>query len=319
MAGSSKKAVVTALAGNFLIALMKFASAFFTGSSAMLSEGVHSLADTSNQLLLLHGMRRSRQQPSPEHPFGYGKEVFFWGFVVAILVFAVGAGVSLYEGIRHLVHPKVLEHSFSSYIILGAAILIEGYTFYVAYQSLPRKQGASLLSSIRQSKDPASFVILLEDAAALCGLLLALTGILLADATGSPLYDALASVGIGLLLAATAFLMAAETKGLLIGESADPELVGAIRQVAGASPNVTCVNEILTMQVGPDRILLNLSVHFADHLDGAGVRQAVNDMEAAIRARIPQAYRIFIEDESREDVASNPRAATTCEMTVNGK
>lgn len=316
MAGSSKKAVVTALVGNFLIALMKFASAFFTGSSAMLSEGVHSLADTSNQILLLHGMRRSRLQPSAEHPFGYGKEVFFWGFVVALLIFAVGAGVSLYEGIRHLIHPKVLEHSFSSYLILGAAIVIEGYTFRVAYKSLPRRPGVSLLASIRQSKDPASFVILLEDAAALTGLFLALVGILLADATGSPMYDALASVGIGLLLAATAFLMAAETKGLLIGESADPELVGIIRQVAAADPNVACVNEILTMQVGPDRILLNLSIHFADHLDGEGVRRAVNGLEDAIRARIPHAYRIFIEAESSEDVANNPRAANTCEIPL---
>lgn len=227
---ASRKVIYAALAGNALIAITKFVAATLTGSSAMLSEGIHSTVDTGNQLLLLYGLKRARRPADEDFPFGYGKEVYFWSFVVAILVFAVGAGISLYEGIQHLQHPAKLAAPHINYIVLGLALLFEGAAWYLAYREFTRAKGKrGYLAAIRHGKDPSLFVVLFEDSAAMLGILVAFGGIYLTVMTGSHVYDAVASILIGVILALTAAWLAYETKGLLIGESANREVVRGIR------------------------------------------------------------------------------------------
>jgi len=237
MAGhSNKKVIYAALAGNSAIAVMKAAGATYTGSSAMLSEAVHSMVDTGNQALLLYGIRRSARPADERHPFGYGREIYFWAFVVAILVFAVGAGVSLYEGIHKVQHPEPIRNAFVSYAILSFAMIFEGGAWLIAYRAFNSTRGKrSLLDAVRASKDPSIFTVLLEDSAAMIGLAIAFSGIALGQALDMPVLDGVASILIGLILAGAATLLAQETKALLIGESADPEVVREIRKSAGCS------------------------------------------------------------------------------------
>ncbi|MEE9210515.1 MAG: cation diffusion facilitator family transporter, partial [Kiloniellales bacterium] len=251
-AEGSTKVVIAAFIGNGLIAVTKFVAAALTGSSAMFSEAVHSLVDTGNQALLLYGIKRSRRPADARHPFGYGRELYFWAFIVAILLFSGGAGVSIYEGIHKILDPEPVTDAYLNYIVLGLAMVFEGAAFWFAFREFNRvKGGRGYLAAVRVSKDPALFTVLLEDSAALLGLVIAFVGITLAEVLDLPVLDGVASVAIGLVLAASALLLAYETKGLLIGEAAKPEVVARLRRIVGAEHGVDRINEILTMHMGP--------------------------------------------------------------------
>ncbi len=292
----STKVVYAALIGNLLIAATKFTAAALTGSSAMLSEGVHSVVDTGNEGLLLYGMRRSSASADVLHPFGHGKEVYFWSFVVALLVFALGSGVSLYEGVQHLRHPTPLTDAYVNYVVLGVSALLEGASWLVAFRAFRRKQGDNgAVEAVNRTKNPTDFVVLLEDSAALAGIAAAFVGVLLGDITGNPVYDGVASLVIGSILAGTAFWLARETKGLLIGESASREVVASIRRIVEALPGVQSVNEVLTMHMGPDFILANISIVMAPNVDAQGSLALQRRMEREIKSANARVKRIFIE------------------------
>ena len=301
MSASSKKVIYAALGGNGLIAITKFVAALFTGSSAMLSEAIHSGVDTGNQGLLLYGLKRSGRVADRQHPFGYGMELYFWAFVVALLIFAVGSGVSIYEGVLKLLDPHPLTSVYVNYIVLALAIVFESVAWYIAYREFQRRKGSrSLWRGIRASKDPSIFAVLLEDTAALLGLVIALVGIFLGEYLGIPELDGVASILIGLLLAAIAIILAIETKGLLVGESADPKLVERLQLTAGKSEGVRQVNEVLTMHLGPRDILLNISIEFEDRLSAEELEDEIERMEQRIRKAIPEVKRIFVEAQSRQ-------------------
>ncbi len=303
MAGrSNKKVIYAALVGNSAIAIMKAAGAAYTGSSAMLSEAVHSIVDTGNQVLLLYGLRRSARPADERHPFGYGREIYFWAFVVAILVFAVGSGVSIYEGIHKIQNPEPIRDAYINYAILAFAMVFEGAAWLIAFRAFNSTRGKrSLLDAVLASKDPTIFTVLLEDSAAMIGLVIAFSGIALGQVLDMPVLDGVASVLIGLILAGAAILLAQETKALLIGESADPEVIEEIRQVLGARSAIERVNEVLSMHQGPDDILVNVSVEFRDGLALGEVERHTAAIEREIKARIPGARRIFIEAQATAD------------------
>jgi cation diffusion facilitator family transporter len=298
-AGGSKTVVYAALAGNALIAVTKFAAATHTGSSAMFSEAVHSLVDTGNQGLLLFGMKQAAKPADKTHPFGYGKEVYFWAFVVAILIFALGAGVSIYEGMAKLRAPHPVTDVYINYAVLGFAMLFEGGAWLVAFREFrATKSHDSYLDAIRDSKDPTVFTVLFEDSAAMVGLIIAFAGIALGQWTGEPLYDAAASIGIGVVLALTALFLAYECKGLLIGEAASPAVVAGIEAIAEASAGTLRINEIRTLHFGPNDVLVTLSLDFADSLGSADVEAEISAMELRIKESFPEVSRVFIEAQS---------------------
>jgi cation diffusion facilitator family transporter len=300
MASSSKKVIIAALTGNFLIALTKFMAFFVTKSSAMLSEGVHSVVDTGNQILLLYGMHRAKKPADEQFPFGHGKEVYFWGFIVAIMIFTVGAGVSIYKGIHHLLHPTTIQNPTLNYIVLACAMLFEGAAWYFALTEFTKTKGKwGYLEAVHRGKDPSMFVVLFEDSAAMLGIVVAFLGILLSQITGNPYYDGVASVIIGLILAGTAAWLAYEIKGLLIGESARPEIVKGVKEIAKSYPKIKHVNEILTLHMGPDFILLNLSVDFADSLLAGDLEDTISRLDRQIKQAYPKIKRIFVEAEAR--------------------
>ena len=297
---SSKKVIYAALIGNFLIALTKFIAFFMTKSSAMLSEGVHSVVDTGNQVLLLYGLRRAKRPADEQFPFGHGKEVFFWGFVVATMIFTVGGGVSIYKGVHHILHPTPIQNPNLNYIVLGCAILFEGVSWYFALTEFTKAKGKwGYLEAVQRGKDPTMFVVLFEDSAAMLGILVAFAGIFLSQITGNPVYDGAASVIIGLILAGTAAWLAYEIKGLLIGESARPEIVKGVREIAKSYPKIKHVNEILTLHMGPDFILLNLSVDFADSLLAGDLEDTISRLDRQIKQAYPKIKRVFVEAEAR--------------------
>jgi cation diffusion facilitator family transporter len=302
MAGSSKTAIYAALVGNSLIAITKFAAASFTGSSAMMSEGIHSLVDTGNQVLLLYGIKRSNLPASSEFPFGHGKEIYFWCFVVAMLIFALGGTVSIYKGWQHLSHPVPMKNIAINYAVLGFAVVFEAGALWVAFKEFNRSRGSlGILEAITRGKDPTLFVVVFEDSAALIGLLIALLGIFLFQVTGNPVFDGLASISIGILLVLTALALAAESKKLLIGESADPLIVAAIHDTLRADARVLNVNEVATLHMGPDFIVATLSVDFVDDLSSSQLEAAVTDINKRIKAIDSRLRRVFIEAERRED------------------
>jgi len=306
MSGSSTKVIFAALAGNTAIAITKFIAAGITGSSAMLSEGIHSLVDTGNQGLLLYGMHRAKRPPSDEFPFGHAKEIYFWSFVVAILIFAVGAGVSVYEGILHILDPQPMSNPLINYIVLGLSILFEGAAWFFALKEFGKTKGSlGYVEAVQRGKDPSMFVVLFEDSAALLGLLVALTGITLALVTGQAWFDGLASVVIGLILGITAIWLAIETKGLLIGESASKHVVQGIRSLLDAEQSIERTNEILSMHMGPDDVLVTISADFRDDVPAGTLEQTVERIEQTIKGRYPEVKRIFIEAESRPTNLSN--------------
>jgi cation diffusion facilitator family transporter len=301
-AHSNKKVIYAALAGNSTIAVAKGMAAVYTGSSAMLSESIHSVVDTGNQALLLYGMKRAKRPADDRHPFGYGREIYFWAFVVAILIFAVGAGVSVYEGVHKIQNPEPIRHAFINYGVLAFAFVVEAGAWWVAFRAFNSTRGkASFLSAVRDSKDPSVFTILLEDSAAMLGILVAFIGISISQILEMPMLDGVASILIGCILAGAAILLAQETKGLLIGESADPAVIEEIRQVLGGRSAIERVNEVLSMHQGPNDILVNVSVEFRDGLALGELERHISEIEREIKARIPGARRIFIEAQATAD------------------
>ena len=297
----SKKIIYAALAGNTLISITKLFAASVTGSSAMLSEGIHSIVDTGNQGLLLLGLKKAAKPADEAHPFGYGKEVYFWSFVVAILIFAVGAGVSLYEGIHRLQHPKPIENVNLTYIVLGLSMIFEGAAWYLALKEVSRLKGRrSFYQEVRRSKDPSAFVVLFEDSAAMAGILVAFLGIWVGQQTGWLWLDGAASVVIGLILALTAWLLAVETKDLLIGESAVPEVVASVRALAAEVNQVEYVNEVLTLHMGPQYVLVNLSLDFRNDCTADEIEEAIAKLDQRIKLNWPLVKKVFVEAERRK-------------------
>jgi cation diffusion facilitator family transporter len=299
MSGSVKKTIYAAMAANFAIAITKFFAASVTGSSAMLSEGIHSVVDTGNELLLLLGIRLSKQPPDDSHPFGYGQELYFWTLIVSLFIFAIGGGMSIYEGITHLRNPEPLSDPFWSYAVLGFAVVFEGYSWNVALQEfLITKKEASFWTAIRDSKDPIVFTILFEDTAALIGLVVAFIGVLSGHLLGNIYLDGVASIIIGVILCAVALLLAAESKGLLIGEGASPQTVASIRQITNDDPAVAKVLRVLTLHFGPKEVLLNLEIEFVENLATEELAIAVERLESSINAQHSEVKNIFIEAKS---------------------
>ena len=298
-ASGSKKVVIAALFGNSMIAVTKFAAAAYTGSSAMLSEAVHSLVDTCNQALILYGLKRAKRPADETHPFGYGMELYFWTFVVAILIFAVGAGVSIIEGIEKIRHPHPVGDAYINYIVLGAAMAFEGVAWFIALKEFRARKGhMSYWDAVRCSKDAAVFTVLFEDSAAMIGLIVAMIGIALAQYLNMPVFDGVASVIIGVILAIVAMFLAYECKGLLIGEAADKSVVNGIHAITEAMDGVKAVNELLTMHLGPEDILVNLSLDFADGIRSETVEAAISQLERDIKDSYPEVKRVFIEAQS---------------------
>ena len=298
-AKSSKKAIYAALAGNGMIALTKFFASAYTGSSAMFSEAIHSVVDTGNQILLLYGIKRSERPADKTHPFGYGMEVYFWSFVVAILLFGLGSGVSIYEGISKIQNPHPVTNPFVNYIVIGFAIIFETIAFSVAYRELRKTKGSqSLIKAIRTSKDPTIFTVLFEDFAALLGLMVAGFAIYLGEVLNLPILDGIASVIIGLILALTASLLAFECKGLLCGEAANDQIVAGIKDIVKGETDVLYINEILTMHLGPQDILLNISLDFKDAMSSGNVEATISELETSIKSKFPEIKRVFIEAQS---------------------
>ncbi len=299
MAAGSKTVIYAALVGNAGIAVTKFVAASLTGSSAMLAEAIHSVVDTGNQVLLLWGLRQAAKPPDENFPLGYGKEVYFWSFVVAVLIFAVGAGVSIYEGIKHLLDPHVVENATVNYIVLSIALVFEGGAWWFAWRGFRAAKGElGYFEAVRRGKDPTLFVVLFEDSAAMLGLLIAFVGIALGQITQNPYFDGAASLLIGLLLAAVAIWLAWESKGLLIGEAASPDVQRQIRTIVAAHPGIKQLSELITIHMGPESILANISVDFKDELSSNDVEAAVAQFNRDIRAAIPEVKRVFIEVET---------------------
>jgi cation diffusion facilitator family transporter len=296
---SSKKAIFAALAGNSLIAITKFAAAAYTGSSAMFSEAIHSVVDTGNQCLLLYGIKRANRPADRSHPFGYGMELYFWTFVVAILIFGLGAGISIYEGIAKVKHPHPITDPTINYYVLGFAMIFEGAAWYIAFKEFSKSKGSfGLITAVRRSKDPTIFTVLFEDTAALIGLAVAMVGIFLSDFLELPFLDGVASIIIGIILATTAALLAYECKGLLTGEAASDDVVSGIKWIIGENPFILHVNEVLTLHLGPRDILLTVSLDFKDNLSSRQVEEAISSFETRIKEKFPEITRVFIEAQS---------------------
>jgi len=319
MAHGSSKVIYAALAGNGLIAITKFAAAAYTGSSAMASEAIHSLVDTGNQVLLLIGIKRSKRPADAAHPFGYGTEVYFWAFVVAIMIFGVGAGVSLYEGYQKILHPHEISSPIVNYVVLGLAMVFEAGAWWVAYKEFEKTRGRrNLIDAVRRSKDPTVFTVLFEDSAAMLGLIVALVGISLAQYTGIKELDGYASVGIGIILAGTAAVLAYETKGLIIGEAASRELVDGVRTIALAANGVERINELRTMHLGPNDVLVAISLDVADAMPAGDVEQTISGLEVDIMAAFPDVRRVFAEIQSAAGHAASVAAEQARTRAENG-
>jgi cation diffusion facilitator family transporter len=292
---TATRTLVVALLANLGIAASKFVAAFITGSSAMLTEGVHSVVDSTNQLLLMWGRRAAKRPPDKKHPFGYGRELYFWSFVVAVLVFSLGAGVSVYEGIIHIAHPEPAVSPVIAYVVLLVAFLLEGWSTLEAFGDFKKaKADLSWWKAVRQSKDPPAFIVLLENGAAMAGIIAAALGLLLAQLTHDPFYDGAASVVIGVILGLTAMLLAYESKGLLIGEAADPVLVKSLRELACSQPGVVGVGHVLTVHSSPDQITVMMNVDFRDDMLAGEVERIVCRVEKDAQKRWPAVRRLFV-------------------------
>jgi len=296
-----------ALLANVGIAIAKFVAAAISGSSSMLTEGVHSLVDSGNQLLLLYGQAKAKRPPDASHPFGYGRELYFWAFVVAILIFAVGAGVSIYEGWVHIAQPEPLRDPTINYVVLGVAVLLEGTSWAIAVREFNGKRGASSWwQSIRRSKDPAGFIVLFEDSAALIGLGIAGVGVWASHHYADPRIDGVASIAIGLILAGVAVLLAREAKGLLIGESADPAIVAVVWAILDKRPQISAVNHVRTSHTAPDAVFVAISADFVDDLPMGEAESLIEDIEREMKARVPELTSIYIRPEKQADAIRQP-------------
>ncbi|WP_046863618.1 cation diffusion facilitator family transporter [Microvirga massiliensis] len=300
--GGSRKVIYAALAGNLAIAATKFAAAWWTGSSAMLSEAIHSTVDTCNQGLLLLGLKRAARPPSPSHPFGHGMEIYFWAFVVALMIFALGGAFSIYQGLHKIAAPEPIHDPWINFAVLGASIVFEGLSFRVALRELRAvRPGVPLWQAVKGSKDPSVFSVAVEDAAALTGLVVALLGVGGAYLLDQPVLDGVASVAIGCVLVLAAAFLARETLSLMTGESASRTVLHCVDSIVTADPRVNRVEEVLSMHFGPDDILIALSIDFRDELNGAQIEEAARDLITALERADPSITRVFLRPVSRAD------------------
>lgn len=301
MASGSKKVIIAALIGNGLISITKFIAASITGSAAMMSEGIHSVVDTGNQVLLLYGLKRSQKPPDAEFPFGHGKEIYFWSFIVAILIFAVGAGISIYEGVHHITHPPAEMHDPTiNYIVLILAMIFEAGALYIALTEFNKVRGPlGYIEAVQRGKDPSLFVVLFEDCAAMAGLFIAFIGITIAQITHNPVWDGVASVSIGLILAMTAAWLAYETKGLLIGEGANPKILARIKEIATSHEGIEKINETLTLHMGPEFLLVTISIEFKDNLKTGKIEETIQAITQDIKSEYAFVKKVFIEAETK--------------------
>jgi len=298
----SKVAIIAAILANIAIAITKFIAAFITGSSAMLSEGIYSMVDTGNGGLLLFGIRASQRPADREHPFGHGKELYFWSLIVAIAIFAIGCATSIYEGITHLIHPHEIGDPFWNYIVLAFAFVFEGTSWIFGWRAFSFAKGRrGILEAIHKTKDPSIFMVFFEDSAALLGLLVAFAGVLLGRLFHTAYPDGIASIVIGLILGVISFILAYESKGLLIGEGVDPETLTKLRAVVEADPDVAHVSRLLTMHFGPHEVLLTLDLSFRNELSAVGVRTAVTRLREEVKKVSPDVTRIYFGSESFAD------------------
>jgi len=310
---SSKKpiAVYGAIASNLIIAVFKYIVAFLTGSSAMLSEGIHSTADTGNELLLLFGLRQSRKPADEAHPFGHGQELYFWSLIVAIILFSAGGGMSIYEGITHLEHPTELQYPVWNYLVLGFAFIAEGISWFIALRELLKRKETdeSFWHGLRASKDPSIFIVFGEDTAALAGLIVAFLGVFLGHRLASPYPDAIASILIGFILATVAIFLAFESKSLLVGETANPKIVAGIQKLVLEHPTVERMRRPLTMHFGPNEVLLSLDVQFHPDLQASALVDVIDELEIQIHNEYPDIKQIFIEVEGIKNVRDSSESA----------
>lgn len=310
MPSSSKKVVYAALAGNLLVAATKFVAAAVTGSSAMLSEAVHSLVDTGNEVLLLYGLRRAARPADQAHPFGHGREVYFWSFVVALSVFALGAGVSFYEGILHVRHPEPITRPAVNYVVFALALVFEGASWRVAFREFRVEKGdQGFLAAARRSKDPTTFMVLFEDTAAVFGLFIAFAGTLAAQILDRPVLDGVASIGIAILLGLVAAFLARESKGLLIGEPAESAVSDAICAIVTAQPGVERATGLFTVHVGPRQVVAGVSVDFRDDITAGEVERIVADIEKRVREKHPEVVSLLVKPQGADGQRGRARNA----------
>ena len=301
----TKKAVIVALSANIIIALMKFTAAIFINSSALLAEGFHSLADTVNQAFLLLGIRLSAKPPDRRHPFGHARERYLWAFVVSLSIFIIGAFLSVHEGITKILHPEPLRQPGWGFLVLALSFFFDGYSWRIAFREMKMTiKSRGLFRAVRESKAPAIFIIFLEDSAAIFGLFIALAGIFLTHLTKQPVFDGAASIVIGAILALVAFVLFYETKSLLIGEGVSAADMRKIKAAIVTVPEVKEVMNVLTMHLGPEEILVNLDINFANGLSTDQVEQSIDKVEQAIREELPAVKKIFVEAES---LKQNPK------------
>ena len=306
-----------ALAANLGIGVAKFVAAGLTGSSSMLTEGFHSVVDSGNQVLLLYGQKKAKRPADEAHPFGYGRELYFWAFVVAILIFAIGAGVSIFEGWRHIQEPEPLTSPTINYVVLAISFALEGSSWTIAVREFAKAKGdMGWWDAIHRSKDPAGFIVLFEDSAALAGLVIAGIGIWASHAFNEPRIDGAASIAIGVILALVAVLLARESKGLLIGERADPAIIATIRRIVAAHPAIISVNHVRTIHTAPDSIFAAISADFDDAVTMGNGETMIETMEDELRAAVPTLSSINIRPEKRENATLAP---VTTAMAVAGK
>ncbi|HEY3176883.1 MAG TPA: cation diffusion facilitator family transporter [Candidatus Polarisedimenticolia bacterium] len=302
MASSESTRVINAaLVGNLLVALTKAAAAAITGSSAMMSEALHSVVDTGNELLLLYGLRKAARPPDADHPFGHGREVYFWSFIVALLIFSLGALASIYQGVLHIRSPATITNPFVNYVVLALALVFEGGAWSVALKQFRAAKGdLGYLEAVRQSKDPTTFLVLAEDTGAIIGILIALAGTVAAEVLDLPVLDGVASVAIGILLGVIALVLGRETKGLLIGEPARSELVDSICKMARAEPGIQVSNGLFTVHVGPRQVVAALSVDFKDTLSALEVERIIAALEDRVRKAHPEVVSLLIKPQKPE-------------------
>src|ERR1700752_175364 len=307
MASESKTPILIALAGNLAIAITKFTAAFFSGSSAMLSEAIHSVVDTGNEVLLLLGMRRSKRPADLEHPYGHGRELYFWSLIVALAIFAVGGGVSFYEGISHLFRPEKLSDPFWNYVVLGCAFVFEGVSWWFGWKAFNKARGRQgIIQALHTSKDPTNFIVAFEDSGALTGLVIAFCGLFLGHQLDNPYFDGIASLLIGLMLGLMALFLAYETKGLLIGEGFGRQSLHELNALIATDPGVEKINRLLTLFLGPEEVMLTLEVRFRRELSAEQVREAIRRIMQLVKTNHPEIKRIYFAAESVSEEDKEP-------------
>jgi cation diffusion facilitator family transporter len=309
MAGApaSKVVVYAALAGNGAVAVIKFIASFWTGSSAMQSEAIHSSVDTADQALMLYGIARAHRPPDPEHPLGHGRELYFWSFTVALLIFTLGAGLTAYEGLQHVLSPHPLTDPLISYLVYGTAAIFEGISWGFAFREFRRAKGdLGYFEAMRKSKDPPTFIVLFEDSAALIGLAIAALGTFLAEELDMPAIDGMASIGISVLLGITALVLARESKGLLIGEPAAPDLRDAVMRTARETDGIERAQIVFSVHMAPEQVVVALSLEFRDDMTANQIEGAVDHLERRIQERHPEVIAIFVKPEHKSAPVTLP-------------